>query len=165
MESPRLLIRRDAQRNLSFAIAWFLAVPSFVLGFLTLLAPIAGAIPVDCVEAACPPRPDPFAPPAFLLPGSLALVAVAGGCLFLYRLTYRQPRLAWSLVAAIGGALIAAALVADLVWGLRTEVALATFIWPITPGLMAIDGARRFRSRIVGDHGLSSARAATIEGE
>ncbi len=146
MESSRLLIRRDAQRKLSLAIAWFLAVPAFVLGFLTLLAPIAGAIPVDCFEAVCLPRPDPIGPPAFLLPGGLALVAVAVACLFVYRLTYRQPRYAWSIVAAVGVGSIAAALVADVV-GKDGAMLLMTFVWPMAPGIIALDAVRHARIR------------------
>jgi hypothetical protein len=79
--------------------------------------------------------------PPFLAPGIALLTALAIAALVLYRLTYRRERLAWTIVAAIGAGLVITAVAADATVRLW-EVALPTFVWPMAPGLMAIDAAR-----------------------
>jgi hypothetical protein len=146
VEAPPLLIRRDAQRKLSLAIAWFLAAPIFVLGFLTIILPLVARLPADCFELACERQPFDPSP---LAVAAVCVVALGAAALLLYRLSYRRPRLAWSIVAGIGGALVVAALVVDVL-GHDGALILMTLIWPMTPGLIAIDAARRGRRAILG---------------
>ena len=141
-EGPPLLIRRDAQRALSLAIAWFLAIPALVLGYLAVVLPLAAVLPADCFRETC--ERQPFDPSPLLL-AAACLILVGIGSLVLYRLTYGPARLAWTVVAVIGSLLVVAALAFDVANGLRWEVALITFAWPMAPGLMAIDGAWRSR--------------------
>ena len=139
-EQP-LLIRRDAQRKLSLAIFFFLAIPSFVLGFATFISSVIQVIPGDCFRENCPTARSYEVPP-FVAPAAIGLAMLAVAALALYLFTYRGPRVAWVLVAGVGVTLELVALGIDLAFGLRWEVALVTFVWPMAPGLMAIDAGR-----------------------
>ena len=141
-DGPPLLIRRDAQRALSLAIAWFLAIPALVLGYLMAVLPLIAVLPADCFRETC--QREPFNPsPLLLAAGSLLVVGIAS--LILYRLTYVHGRVAWPIVAVTGGILVLVAVAIDAVNGLRWEAALITFAWPMAPGLMAMDAAWRSR--------------------
>ena len=140
MEAPPLLIRRVAQGKLALAISWFLGVPAFVFGVATILWPIQHLPIGDCLRADCtnPEAPTLVAP--FVAPAMIALIGLAVGSLLLYRLTYRQERLAWWIVGAIGVGLLGTALAADAV-ARAWESVIFTFVWPVAPGLMATDAA------------------------
>ena len=149
MDGSPFLIRRDGQRRLSFAIAWFLAVPAFVLGLATILGPFVPSLFRECpLPSSCEPPPAWSVPP-FVAPAMVALVALGVASIGLYRLTYRSPQLGWSLVAAIGLVLMVCGLVADGI--ARTEeVVLLTAVWPVAPGLIALLAARTGRRRDAG---------------
>ena len=142
MDASPILIRRDAQRSLSFAIAWFFAIPTFVVGFASIVWPLGFLLPHDCFRADCPTETVATLVPPFLLPAIGVLVVGVAASIALYRFTYRQNRRAWWTVAILGVGLVAAGITADLV-ARSGDLALITVAWPVAPGLMAIDAARR----------------------
>src|SRR4029078_12693092 len=102
---------RPAEGRRSLAIAWCMAVPSFVLAFLSILWPARLLLPEDCLGT-CGPRGS--AVPPFLLRGAILLVAAVVLALALRRAVYVWPAPAWRLVAAVGLALTAGALIVEL---------------------------------------------------
>jgi hypothetical protein len=80
--------------------------------------------------------------PPFVAAAILGMTVVAIAALGLYWLTYRRPHLAWGIVVVIGCTLVATALAADLAVG-AWDLAIVMFVWPMTPGLIALDAALR----------------------
>jgi hypothetical protein len=142
VDKPPVLIRRDAQRSLSFAIAWFLAIPAFVVGFASILWPRGYLLPHDCFQTDCPTETIATLVPPYLGPAIAVLFVAITASIALYGLTYRRSRTAWTIVAIVGLGLVVVGVVAD-VMARSGEVALMTFAWPIAPGLVALDAAWR----------------------
>src|SRR6185503_12607047 len=106
---------------------------------LSILWPARLLLPEDCLGT-CGPRGS--AVPPFLLPGAILLVAAVVFALSLRRAVYVWPVPAWRLVAAVGLALTAGALIVDVMTR-SMDALIASFVWPMAPGLLAISAASR----------------------
>lgn len=160
MDASPFLIRRDGQRSLSFAIAWFLAIPTFVLGFASIVWPLGFLLPHDCFRSDCPTDTIATLVPPFLAPAIAVLLVATTASIALYRFTYRTSRLAWTIVAIVGLGLVVAGVVVDVI-ARSGEMALITLAWPVAPGLMALDAAWRGRAARIPRPGPESHDDAT----
>jgi hypothetical protein len=142
-----LLIRRDAERTLGLATTWFLAIPILVVGYLAIIWPLGYLLPHDCFSPPCPTEGPLNLIPPFLVPAAVLLVVAVVGASVLRRVADRRPAIGWPVVAFVGSVLIASSAVLVIVNGGRAEVALLAFVWPFTPGLLAVDAAWRSRGR------------------
>jgi hypothetical protein len=140
-----MLVRRPAERTLSVAIAWFLAIPTFVVGYASIVWPLGFLLPHDCFAADCPAEHLGSLVPPFFAPAGFGLAIAFILALALRRAVYVRPRSGWPIVAVVGGIFVAAAIVVVVANGGRWEVALVAFVWPMTPGLVALDAVRRAR--------------------
>ena len=143
-ERPPLLIRRDAERMLNLAVAWFVAVPVFAAGLLAILYPILRRLG-ECPRDPCPTLQAPEIEPSFLVGGTAFAIAVLAGWLALRATIRAQPGGGWWIVTAFGVGLIVAALVVDAIVGWVPEALIASALWPLTPGLLALVATRRAR--------------------
>jgi hypothetical protein len=139
------LQRRGPERTLGLAIAWFLAIPAFVIGYASIIWPLGYLLPHDCFSADCPAEGPANLVPPFLLPAAALLIAAFAGSIVLRRAVYGRSRAGWRAVAAIGAFLMVLAVALNIWAGGHWEVVLISFVWPFTPGLVALDAAWRAR--------------------
>lgn len=134
----------SATRLLNLAIAWFVAVPIFVVGagYVTFLAIATSSgdcwQPNGCERAAI----VDFVPSLLLVVGVIAaLVLMALG---LSALAARRPAVAFPFAGVLGAVLLAVAAAAIVITG--SPVALPfVVIWPGWPGLALANAAVRWR--------------------
>jgi hypothetical protein len=126
--SPRL----RAERTLNLAVAWFLAVPVFVLGYASIAWQVIHA----------------DTPPPFFVPAVAALLTAAFGAALLWLVVRLRPRVGAALAGILGLVLVTAAIGAVALVG-HADVALVAFVWPGFPGIALIDGAWRL-GRVAG---------------